>query len=96
MRASSVRPEPISPKTPSTSPPCSAKLDVLDDAGRGERLGREQHARQRLRPARRIELIDRAADHQGDHAGECRTRRFGPAADQLAVAQDGDVVGEGA
>ena len=70
-----------------------AEGHVLDDAGRGERLGRKKDARLRRGVPRRVELLDRPADHQGDHARDVEVGlRAG--GDQLAVAQHGDIVGK--
>ena len=93
MRASSVRPEPIRPKTPSTSPLCRLNVTSLMMPVARERLCREEHARLRRGVARRIELLDRPADHQRDHARDVEVGlRAG--SDQLPVAQHGDIVGK--
>ena len=62
MRASSVRPEPIRPNRPSTSPLCRARLDVLDDA-RGAEIAASASSTSRLR--RRCARRDRAARWRG-------------------------------
>src|SRR5436190_15961654 len=66
---------------------------IADDSSRSESLCREHYARLWRGLTWRIELLDRAADHQRDHA---RNREVGlrPEGHQIAVAQHSNIVGE--
>ena len=93
MRASSVRPDPMRPKTPEHFAGVKGEADVLDDVDAADAFGVERASDRRRRLPRREELIDRAPDHRRDHAGNGEIAP-GAAGDQRAVAEDGDVVGK--
>ena len=93
MRASSVRPEPIRPKRPTTSP-ADTRRSISRTTPRAVRArASKQHLVAAGAGARRVELVDVAPQHQVDHAGDGELRR-GAGRDQPAVAQDRDVVGQ--
>ena len=94
MRAISERPEPIRPGDADDLARLHRERDVLDHARLGE-PAHLQHRRARAgcRLARRIDLVDRAADHQRDQPVDGHLG-LGRAADDMAVAQHGDVVAQ--
>ena len=94
MRAISERPEPMRPATPTTSPGCTRNEIPSHHAGLAEaRHGQDGRTRTRGRLAGRVDLVDRAADHERDQPIDGHLGPW-PAADDVPVAQDGDPVAQ--